>query len=137
MAEKTALEKEMEALMSGAGALSVDTKATQKNITKARRKSKDLEASLGDMAAVLNASNATQSFQAVMGARVRRKSADYSTDELKVAFDSVDLDKSGSIDKSELKKVRCQDQQASAIGGAAVWTGAVETTHALRPSASG
>ena len=104
--------------MGGAATLGFGAAGAQKVATRIRRKSKELEENLEDMVLTLNASNATRSFQAVIGARAKRKSADYTMEELQAAFDSVDKDKSGSIDKSELKKV---SRPQGVDGVASVW----------------
>jgi len=77
-----------------------------------RRKSRELEDSLGDMAEASDAWN-----KLGQGRRARRGSRDlevYNDAALKQAFQTIDTDKSGSIEQSELTSaIRAMDPNAS------------------------
>uniref|UniRef100_A0A7S2N4B6 EF-hand domain-containing protein n=1 Tax=Haptolina brevifila TaxID=156173 RepID=A0A7S2N4B6_9EUKA len=94
MAEKTELEKQMEALMSGVAAVESGAKTAGKAASKARRRSRDLEVQLEGM------SEGQKGFSDLV--RVRRKSKDYKAEDLKKIFDELDVDKSGFLSKDEL-----------------------------------
>ena len=64
--EKSALEKEMEALLGATAGLMKETKEASASAAKTRRKSRELEATLNDMAA------ASDSWNALGGRRSRR-----------------------------------------------------------------
>lgn len=95
--EKSALEKEMEALLGATSNLMSDTKKTQGEAAKVRRKSKDLEESLDQMA------SASDKWNALGGRRSRRGSRDYSDEAMQEAFKKIDKDGSGYIDGGELE----------------------------------
>jgi Ca2+-binding EF-hand superfamily protein len=80
----SALEREMEELMAGAGGLAVDAGNEKKKAGKARRKSKDLEDQLGEAMEKLSSSEAATASAA---GRIRRQSRDHTDDELRAAFD--------------------------------------------------
>ena len=85
--------------------------ATKQEAVKVRRKSRDLEESLGSMAEASEAWN-----KLGQGRRARRGSRDlavYNDDALKAAFDTVDTDSSGFIDKAELSNaIKAMDPSA-------------------------
>ena len=82
------------------------------SVNKVRRKSRELEDSLGDMAEASDAWN-----KLGQGRRARRGSRDlevYNDAALKQAFQTIDTDKSGSIEQSELTSaIRAMDPNAS------------------------
>jgi len=91
----TTLEDEMAALLSLAGGIQTAGAEVNKTASKVRRKSKDLQDQLADMA------GAEKSWEA-LGNRSRRGSRDYSDDNLEATFAKWDKDGSGSIDLEEL-----------------------------------
>ena len=58
--------------------------------------------------------SASDAWQALGGRRSRRGSRDYSDEALQQAFNEIDSDKSGHIDREELEKVRSPTQNPSA-----------------------
>ena len=85
---------------------------TKAELNKVRRKSRELEDSLGDMAEASDAWN-----KLGQGRRARRGSRDlevYNDAALKQAFQTIDTDKSGSIEQSGLTSaIRAMDPNAS------------------------
>jgi len=94
----SALEKEMEALLAGAGEVAAGADKAGKKAAKVRRKSKDLEEQLGDAMAAANLMDIDKK------ARLRRKSRDYADDDLKTAFDKHASD--GKLATAKLQEVR-------------------------------
>jgi solute carrier family 25 phosphate transporter 23/24/25/41 len=107
----SALEREMAELLASAGGTLAEATESKKGAAKVRRKSKDLEEQLGDMKIAME--KASDDWNK-LGGTVRRKSRDYSDDDLLEAFKSVDADHSGKIDRSELSSaIRAVDESAS------------------------
>ena len=105
------LEEQMKALLAEAAAVNDEAAGVKAEAGKVKRKSKELEESLGDMAEASDAWNRISG-----GRRSRRGSRDpsiYNDDALKEAFNTVDTDRSGQIDRSELTvAIRAMDPHA-------------------------
>ena len=99
--EKTELEKQMEQLLKGSTEVMETAKAVKGTAGKVRRKSKDL---VDDLGAHIDA---VSSGTGGGGRRSRRGSRDYTEDQLKKAFEAVDLNGNGVIEKHELEQVIC------------------------------
>eukprot|EP00321_Phaeocystis_globosa_P016697 CAMPEP_0118820138 /NCGR_PEP_ID=MMETSP1162-20130426/7489_1 /TAXON_ID=33656 /ORGANISM="Phaeocystis Sp, Strain CCMP2710" /LENGTH=164 /DNA_ID=CAMNT_0006750497 /DNA_START=33 /DNA_END=527 /DNA_ORIENTATION=- len=109
--EISALEKEMNALLSTTQGVLGGALSAKVTAGKIRRKSKDLEASL-DMMAASDAWNALGGG----GRRSRRNSRDYTDEQLMEAFKKIDTDQSGHIDHAELSAaIREMDPNVSAV----------------------
>jgi len=93
--ELTGLEKEMAALLAQTADINSGAKQFKSEATKVRRKSRDLELQISSM-------TAPDKFGAAAGRRSRRQSRDYSEDALKIAFDVIDTNKTGSIPEEKL-----------------------------------
>ena len=102
----------MKALMAEAGGVINDATAVKAEATKVRRKSRELESELGDMA---EASDAWKSLGG--GRRARRGSRDlaiYNDEALQEAFNTVDKSGDGQIDYDELSAaIKAMDPKAS------------------------
>uniref|UniRef100_A0A7S4EVC4 EF-hand domain-containing protein n=1 Tax=Chrysotila carterae TaxID=13221 RepID=A0A7S4EVC4_CHRCT len=96
--ELTGLEKEMAALLAQTADINSGAKQFKSEATKVRRKSRDLELQISSM-------TAPDKFGAAAGRRSRRQSRDYSEDALKIAFDVIDTNKTGSIPEEKLLEV--------------------------------
>jgi Ca2+-binding EF-hand superfamily protein len=93
---QTELEKQMAELMSGISNVAEGANTAKKSAAKTRRRSRDLEVQLGEMA------EGQKDLHSLV--RVRRKSKDFDEKELKDIFDEIDTDKTGKLDKTELLK---------------------------------
>merc|ERR1719178_63670 len=91
-AQKSMLEQEIEKMMEATDGLLKDTKTAQRDAERVRRKSKELEQSLSDMAA------AAEAWNGIGGRGSRRSSKDYDDEELRCIFESIDKDGSGTIE---------------------------------------
>eukprot|EP00322_Chrysochromulina_rotalis_P025710 CAMPEP_0115847074 /NCGR_PEP_ID=MMETSP0287-20121206/10191_1 /TAXON_ID=412157 /ORGANISM="Chrysochromulina rotalis, Strain UIO044" /LENGTH=155 /DNA_ID=CAMNT_0003300889 /DNA_START=10 /DNA_END=477 /DNA_ORIENTATION=+ len=89
--EKSALEKEIEALMAGTASINEGVKDAQKTASRVRRKSRDLEAAFEAMPTVAK----WQGIAALLG-------DDKSDEAILVLFASIDTDSSATIEKGEL-----------------------------------
>ena len=98
------LEEELKALSTGAQEMGEHAKDFGKEAARVRRKSKDLTEELHDLAEkVSNLAEAASVWRALGGfKRNRRNSKDLSEDVLLAAFQQIDKDKSGKIDRTEL-----------------------------------
>ena len=107
-----ALEAAMADMMKDVQGVLDTANETKAELNKERRKSRELEDSLGDMAEASDAWN-----KLGQGRRARRGSRDlevYNDAALKQAFQTIDTDKSGSIEQSELTSaIRAMDPNAS------------------------
>lgn len=92
MAEKTELEKQMEALMAGASVANESAKDAQKSAAKTRRKSRDLEAMFEDLPSAAQ-------WEGLLGLVEDKSDAG-----IRKLFQEIDTDNSNSIDRDELKK---------------------------------
>ena len=102
----------MKALMAEAAATATEAAAAEAKAGKIRRKSKELTDQLSDMAA---ASDAWKSLHGILGSRRGSRDLEvYNDAALKQAFQTIDTDKSGSIEQSELTSaIRAMDPNAS------------------------
>merc|ERR1719382_262617 len=91
----TALEEEMAKLLSAAGEVKDSGNRVKADAGKMRRKSKDLEDQLNDIAQPSDQ-------WAQFGRRSRRGSRDYSDEGLRKSFDEYDKSKDGQLDSAEL-----------------------------------
>ena len=117
--------------MAEAGGVINDATAVKAEATKVRRKSRELESELGDMA---EASDAWKSLGG--GRRARRGSRDlaiYNDEALQEAFNTVDKSGDGQIDYDELSAaIKAMDPKASDQVGRALPARA-RAPHAARP----
>jgi len=95
----TELEKQMAELMAGVDVLGEGTKKVQNDAAKARRKSRELDELFEDMSAVQQNWSAT----AALRSRTRRQSKEFADDDLKLTFDELDTDKSGKLNRDEIR----------------------------------
>jgi len=93
----TDLEKEMAALMASTEGIMDGAKEAQKTAARARRKSRDLQDTLDSID-----TRSIQGFNNIVG-RSRRKSREFTLDDLKSAFNDVDKDGSGKLNREELR----------------------------------
>jgi hypothetical protein len=103
-APASSLEESLMAISLGAESVQEGTKDTNKDIIRMRRRSKEVEESLSDMKQeITDAAEASSVWRNLGGFnRNRRNSKEYSDDDMKAAFDAIDTDGSGTLDREEL-----------------------------------
>ena len=103
----------MDLLMAKSGAATAQGDMVRAEFGRVRRRSKDIEQDLHSLAEAAAEWNLLAGGRGG-GGQNRRNSKDYSGDALLEAFEAIDMDKSGSIDESELEAaIRAVDPSAS------------------------